>query len=331
MFWSGDEQRPVAGRLVAHTAQISAPGSTTSNSNDNKLVVEWNKAMRCDGLVLQFIGAPDINGNRVKAFYQTQSMLCNEMQITLNRRVMFFDDQSPIEPEAVQILCVHDVILRNRQLDAQGIQKSVDYAKVTKLQYDVKNDYFKAAGPGELNSVFRGSGQGFDNLAGTPSSSVGTPRNNEALNYLAVWFQDEMQGTLLGNNKKVDIRGRRVTAAYCPANSWDDVIGIENLAAARQKGYTLECSQLLIEEMPNPVNLAQSSMELTAAGTAVIDGSGIFGKAQTITYNQAKSIVDMNGKVKLTTSQGLVEAESIRYNVETRNVELIQMQSLGIH
>jgi len=329
MFWS-----PGAGRLIAHTAAINAPGIPVgSGANDSRLVVEWNREMSCNGRVLLFSGERDTNNNRVKVAYQTQMLWCNEMQITLNRQVMFFDDQSSIEPKAVEIACFHDVYVQNQQLDAQGKRKSMDSAKFAKLWYYVEKNYIVGEGPGELNSVFLGSGQGFDlgnNLAGTPGN------NAERLNFLAVCFQDKMQGSLLGNTKKVEFLGRKVTSAYCPVNGWDDKIDINNnLAAARRTGYTLECERLELEEIPNPANPSQSSMELTASGTAIIEGSGIFGRARTIKYNQAKSTVDMDGNVTIqitTPGQNARHAAgAIRYNIETRAIELIQAQGIGIH
>ena len=329
-FWS-----PGAGRLVAQTGQISMPGMPTANPNTNgTLVVEWNKDMRCDGKVLQFIGQRDINGNRVKVLYQNTMLWCNEMQILLNRQVMFFDDQSPVEPKAVEISCAHDVYVQSQQFDAQGKRKSMDSAKFTKLWYYVEKNYFVGEGPGELNSVFLGSGQGFDPINNNSAGTSGNRNTSEQLNFLAIWFQDKMQGSLLGNSKKVEFLGRKVEAAYCPVTSWNDKIGIDNLAAVRRTGYILECERLVIEEMPNPVNLSQSSMELTAVGSAIIEGSGIYGRARTIKYNQAKSTVEMDGNVtiEVTTSEQTSKqsAAAIRYNIETRAIELIQAQGLGI-
>jgi len=145
-----------------------------------------------------------------------------------------------------------------------------------------------------------------------------------------------MQGTLLGNEKLVDIRGR-VRSVYCPAASWDDTIEPDNFAAAKMRGYALECERLQIVEAPNPLNLTQSSMELTASTDAIIEGSGgLYGKAQTIKYNQAKNMVDMNGNVTIqtTTKDGQTprqSAEGIRYNIETRSVELLQVKGLSIN
>ena len=325
MFWS-----PGPGQLMAHTAQISAPGVPASNSNDDKLFVEWNKEMRCDGRVLQFIGLPDTIRDRVKVVYQRINLWCNQMELHLNRQVMFFDDSSNVPPEPVKILCAGKVYVTNQQLDIHGRIKSQDFAQVENLHYDVKRNYFFAEGPGELSSIF---------LAGTPGNLAGTPVSStrEELQQLGVRFPDAMQGILLGDKKKVEFSGRKVEVVYCPAANLEDRVGWGNLSAARLRGYTLECELLTIEEMPNPVNLSQSFFELTASNPAIIEGSGIFGRARTIRYNEAKSVVDMSGDVTVhKTTPGQTAragpAEQIVYNIATGEFEVIQMQrGIGIH
>ena len=322
-FWA-----PGQGRLIAYTAQINTPGiPTTGSANDNKVVIDWNKGMQSDGQVIQFEGQPDPHGSRrVQVVHQTQTLWCNDLEIWLQRKVLFFDDTSTVEPQAVEIRCSHDVYVRQEQRDDQGKLKSIDTANVVNLYYYVQRNYFAAEGPGTMSSIFLGSGQGF----GKGNTAVAP--GGERLNFLAVSFQDTVQGTLLGN-KTVNFKGK-VNVAYCPANGWDDVIAPGNLAAARRTGYTLQCERLDIVEMPNPVNLSQSSLELTATNNAVIEGvGGIFGKAQTIKYNQAKSIVDMeggNGKVWLqSATQKGVEAQSIQYDIETGTVNA-RVQGIGI-
>jgi len=330
MFWS-----PGPGRLIANTAQVSVPGQANiagraSANTDSRLVVEWNKEMACDGQVIQFFGQPGI-GNRVQVLHQTQTLWCNRMDVQLNRRVMFFDDPSTVEPRAVEIKFSGDVVVRNQQLDAQGRRQSLAFIRVANLHYDIDRDYFIAEGPGEVSSVFLGSGQGFDrNLVGAPANQ----NNNEGLNCLAVWFQNDMQGTLLGNNRKAEVRGR-VQAVFYPAANWEDVIAREHISAVRRIGYILTCEQLMIVEVPDPLNLSQSFMELTASTDARIEGSGIFARAQQIMYNQAKDTVQMDGNVRLeTTTQGQrtphPTAESIRYNLRTQAIELIQTHGVGI-
>ena len=315
-FWS-----EVPGRLIANTAQISAPGIPSGNT-DSQLIVEWNKEMVCDGSVLQFVGLPG-QGNRVQVLHQTQTLWCNILEVQLNRRVMFFEDQSTVEPKPVEIRFAHDVIVRRQQFDAQGRRRSIEFAEFAHLHYDVENNYFRAAGPGKISSIFLGSGQGFDRV---------NQNNGESLNGLVVWFLNDMQGAMLGNNRRVDIRGK-VDTAYYPAAGWEDVIARENIAAARRTGYIMECERLEIVEVPDPLNLSQSSMELTASTNATIDGRGMFSSAQRIMYNQAKSTVQLDGNVRLrTTVQGqpvdYPETESIRYNIETNAVEVLRTQGL---
>jgi hypothetical protein len=127
-----------------------------------------------------------------------------------------------------------------------------------------------------------------------------------------------------------------VESVYCPAASWNDTVSHENISAVRWSGYILECELLQIVEVPSPMSPAQSSMELTASTNAVVDGSGIFASARKIMYNQARSTVQMDGDVNLqtTTAQGQKitqpKTESIRYNIETGNIEVLQTHGFGV-
>jgi len=338
IFWS-----PGPGQLIAHTAHMNTPGIPAGNtnlvhSNDDKLYVEWNKEMRCDGKVLQFWGQQDSIGNRVNVMHQTKRLWCDQMEIHLNRQVLFFDDPSTVTPEAVEIRCAGRVEVKHQLFDASGKQKSQDSAKAERLLYHLPRNYIFAAGPGELTSVFVSSAQGFDSTqtAGPPVPNNQVSNNQERLVHLAVWFPDEMQGILLGNKKEVEFKGRKVYVAYCPAANWNDRIDIGNFAAARLRGYTLECERLKIEEIPNPINPSESFFELMASETAIVEGSGIFGRAQTIRYNQAKNTVDFEGNVSAQrSSQGqnisVGPAERVIYNIETGNFDIIRMRhGLGI-
>jgi hypothetical protein len=311
--------------VLTPLAPINSSGSPGTSSD--KLIVEWNKEMSCDGEVVHFVGQPDKNGNRVRTLYQTQSLWCDLMEIHLNRKFLFFDDTSNVELQASIIQCAHDVYVRNRQIDVSGKQKSIETAQFALLRYYVNKNYIAAEGPGEMTSTFLGSGQGFP---GVKTEKTGS---EEKLNYLAIWFQDTVTGTLLGSNKTVDINGR-VMAAYCPAASWDDTIQYENFAAARKTGYTLECEQLKLAQAPNPDCQGQGSVELTASGDALIDSSSLYGKAQTIKYNQAKNVVNFDGNVKIhTTINGQRSdhgAATIQYNIETGSVNYVQAQGLSI-
>ena len=325
MFWS-----PGAGHLIAHTARVNAPGIPVgSATNNDTLEVEWDKEMRFNGRVLQFEGIPSNRlGNRVEVRYRETTLWCNEMHIHLNRQVLFFDDPSSVPPEPITIQCAGNVVVHNTQRDPDGRKRSEDRLSVMNLHYDVRRNYFVAEGPGEMSSVFLGSAQGFSpgNVAGN-----NVTRNNpagETLNLLTVWFSNMVEGTLLGDSpKKVAITGHRVTVVFCPVNAWNDRIGRESLSAARQRGYTLECGRLIIEEMRDPANPSQSSFELTATIDAIIEGSGLWARAQTIRYNQAKSTVVMEGgaSVQKTGQARFDNVSRIVYDIERGAVQMIDV------
>jgi hypothetical protein len=123
--------------------------------------------------------------------------------------------------------------------------------------------------------------------------------------------------------------GRGVQAAFSPANGWEDRISRRDIGAARLRGYTLECGRLTIEEVPDPANPSQNFFELTASYSAIIEGSGLEGRAQTIRYNQAKSTVDLIGDVVLQKGDVRVSAARILYNIETGTFETEARGGIG--
>ncbi|GHT10077.1 hypothetical protein FACS1894170_01650 [Planctomycetales bacterium] len=322
---------PFPGRLVADTNSIPntngiAVKPSAADAAVSRLVVEWNKNMLFDGKVMRFFGQNDKVGNRVRVLYQTQSLWCDTMEISLNRQVRFFDDTSKEPPKAVMIQCASDVFVRSVERDAAGKQKSVATAEAELLRYYIDRNYLVAEGPGKLSSTFSGK-------APSIAGGVKGGGTSDGLNHLAVWFQDTLRGVLLGNSKDISINGR-VEVAYFPAAGWDDTIAHENFAAARKTGCTLECEKMKIAEVPNPVQPSVGTMELTAEDDAVIDGYGVFGKAQLIKYSQLKDTVRFEKSVKIKTTRagqsGDYSAESAEYNIATGSVNNVGMQGLTI-
>ncbi|MDR3232447.1 MAG: hypothetical protein LBT46_02050 [Planctomycetaceae bacterium] len=332
---------PSSGRLIADTSNLpsnltaannvpkgNVPQTSSSESTASRLVVEWNKNMQFDGKVMRFFGQTDKTGNRVRVLYQTQSLWCDTMEIYLNRQVRFFDDTSKVPPKAEMIQCAKNVFVRNLERDASGKQKSISTAEAELLRYYLDRNYLVAEGPGRMSSTFAGKTPAQDTAGLARAAS-----SENALSHLSVWFQDTLQGVLLGSGKNIDLNGR-VEVAYFPAAGWDDTIAHENFAAARKTGCTLECEKMKITEMPNPADTAQTTMELTAEDDAVIDGYGVFGKAQLIKFSQLKNTVRFEKSVKVKTNRtgqsGDYSAESAEYNIATGSVNNVGMQNLTI-
>jgi hypothetical protein len=328
-----------------------AGNNNPQTGRDNRLLVDWNESMIFNGKVLQFRGKPDRNGNRVRAIHLDKEVWCDVMEIHLNRLIMFFDDKSNIKPEAEMIQCANNVFIRSRELDENNQLKSLSSAEFGKLRFYVASNYFVAEGPndrpGVLSFTSVGSDNGFaNNNLGLPESL--TPKNNNdngLLKYLSIWFHDYIQGTFLGGQRNVEINGR-VQAVYLPVNSWDDHLGIDNLNLARKNGYILECERLQVVEMPEMSNGVggnnqsisndnQNMLELTAFGNASIDSSKFYGKAQTIKYNQAKTLVTFDGNAKIHTFEDgkkseQTAAETIQYDVKNKAIRMNQSQGIRI-
>ncbi|MDR2114911.1 MAG: hypothetical protein LBP87_00865 [Planctomycetaceae bacterium] len=318
------------------------PANNNANINaninkDNRLLVDWNENMIFNGKVLQFLGKSDRNGNRVRAIHQDKEIWCDVMEIHLNRQILFFDDKSEVKPEAEMIQCANNVFVRSRELDANNQLKSLSSAEFGKLRFYVASNYFVAEGPsdrpGVLSSTSLSSDEGFSNTKMGLPESLST-NGKGALKFLSIWFQDHIQGTFLGDQRNVEISGR-VQAVYLPVNSWDDHIGIDNLNIARKYGYILECEQLHVVEIPDMNNNEQNTMELTASDNASIDSNQFYGKAKTIKYNQAKTLVTFDGNAKIHTFEDgqkkeQTAAETIQYDVKNKAIRVNRSQGIRI-
>lgn len=317
---------------------VSTPVNALRSPQDNKLTVEWNQEMRFDGQRIRFTGKADQFGNRVKTLYQDKAIWCDLMEIHLNRLVYLFDDKSEVKPDAETIHFVNNVYVINEEYDERRQKKSSDSARFAKLRYHIESNTLAAEGPGVLRSMSHSSGKGFTNVAANiPGTANDDALNSTAksgnLNFLSIWFQNYIHGTLVAGQKNVVIQGR-VQAVYCPVDSWDDIIDIDNQSAARHRGYILECEQLQVTEMPDPLDNNKSSAELTASGNAKIDGSKIYGSAQTIKYNQAKNMVMLDGNARVhNLEQGRKlekSAEMIQYDIDTGAIRIHQSQGGSI-
>lgn len=324
------------GRLLAETSSFGGASSKNGNvaagptslvplgrqtsKEDGRLLVEWNEQMLFDGKIILFKGVPDRNGGCVRAYYQNQRVVCNIMMLHLNRMFSLFDDKSDEAIEAEVLECAQNVYVQNKQLDEKGELRSFDRAEFDAVRVMLKENYFYASGPGVLRSTFKKSDKGFSGasvgLSAGKAASVGDP--NE-LAFLSIWFHDNIRGNYLGDQKNIEIRGRPVRAAYCPIAGWDDEIDVSNINVAARRGYLLFCERLLVSQMPDPANREKSSMELSAIDNAIIEGEGndLYGKAQTIRYNQAKSLVILEGDAKINARGSKTSAQRVEYNIES--------------
>lgn len=339
----GVPQKPVAAPGGMNPLTPLAPLSPdpkqktdVQEEEDGPLIVEWNKEMLFDGQTLMFLGTPDQNGNRVMGSYQTrrnsyrvQRLYCDTLMIHLNRFISLFDDDASGDVvEANIVECINNVYIESELFDDSGREKkSYERGRFEAIQIELKTNVFSARGPGQMFSTSPDTGKGFAVKQGLPGGLKSDPGTGE-LSFLGVWFSDSIQGLFVENRKNATIRGR-VKTVYCPVQSWKDELDLTQLTAATRRGYLLECDQMEIAQMPDPADARKSTMELTARKNARVEGNTFYGKAETIKYNQAKSLIIFDGNAWVTSENEELPAQRIEYNIDTGAMKMSHAQGFS--
>ncbi|MDR1484016.1 MAG: LptA/OstA family protein [Planctomycetaceae bacterium] len=311
------------------------------NEGDNRILVQWNKEMYFDGNIISFKGIPDKNGNRVLALMEDRELRCNMMQIFTNRYVSLFDDKSKVTIKPERVGCAIDVVAKSEKFE-NGVRKSFDWAEFDAVEIRLETDEFFAKGPGLIRSTFLESDNmlsdqkgGYDVLAGLGSGNAKSANNNsDTIMFLCIWFYDHIQGVSAKTHKSATMKGH-IDAVLCPVSTWDERIERDQLNVATKRGYLLKCEELRMVQIPDPVQKSKNFVELTAIDNATIEGENrsLYGRAQTIKYNQSKSQVMLEGNelnnARITTSsQGTIPAHRIEYNIKTGTTKIVNLQSI---
>jgi hypothetical protein len=355
---------PTINELPMSTAQIENKNfeQNERKEGDSRILVQWNKEMYFDGSSISFQGVPDKNGNRVLALMEDREIRCNIMQILTNRYVSLFDDKSDATIKADRVGCAVDVVVKSEKFE-NGVRKSFDWAEFDAVEIRLETSEFFAKGPGLIRSTFieggnalaelenggsqnknktnnTDAGRGFTELASInrnnfAGNKTDETKGRESLMFLCMWFYDHVQGTFTKSHKSAVMKGH-IDAVLCPVAAWDERIERDQLNIATKRGYLLKCDELRMVQMPDPVQQSHNFAELTAIDNATIEGENrsLYGRAQIIKYNQAKSQVTLEGNelnnAKITTaSQGTIPAQRIEYNIKTGNVKIINAKGFS--
>ncbi|MDR1477775.1 MAG: LptA/OstA family protein [Planctomycetaceae bacterium] len=311
------------------------------NENDTRILVQWNKEMYFDGNIILFKGTLDRNGNRVLALMEDREIRCNEMQIFTNRYISLFDDKSDITVKPERICCAFDVVVKSEKFE-NGLRKSFDWAEFDAVEIRIETNEFFAKGPGQIRSTFLESNNALSdpkngyNLQINPNQDINKKNNNnDSIMFLSIWFYDHVQGVFAKTHKTATIKGH-IDAVLCPISTWDERIERDQLNIATKKGYLLKCEELRMVQIPDPAQQSNNCVELTAIDNATIEGENrtLYGRAQTIKYNQAKSQVMLEGNelnhARVTTaSQGTIPAQRIEYNIKTGTAKIVNSRTIS--
>ncbi|MBN1394821.1 MAG: hypothetical protein JW959_07345 [Pirellulales bacterium] len=292
------------------------------------LTVDWRGKMEFDGGVARF-------EESVVAAGPFQQWETEKLEVKMRRPINFADSRLPEQPQVEEISSPGSASIKNRSFDEQRRQKSFDRMEVFDIRINVQSGAFTAGGPGWLNSVHRGNVQLPGKKNGPNASKA------DQLNCLTVRFQDSIKGNLVQDNlvqRQATFLGQ-VRAAYAPVADWNAMIMTDDPDALGPEGKTLRCDRLSVVEMPTPTGNLRA-VELTALGSAVIEGMIFKAEAHRITYAEAKDLLVLEGdgrsdaklfqQLKAGNPQSRVAARKIKYWPKTRQWELIDARSMQI-
>ena len=260
------------------------------------LHVEWKHAMEFDGRTAQF-------EESVTAATTHQYLRTELLEVQMQRPIRFaeskLDDNSKVE----QIACRGGVFMQNRAFEGE-LPVSLERMQVADLTIRLIDGAVTAAGPGWLNSVWRGSGNPLDLDLGTRPGggdrSTRSPGRHRVARPATGGEQDKLvglhvrfRGSIKGNLHRRQMTFRdQVETIYAPVDSWQAKLDPRAPDAPGPDGVTLNCDQLSVVEMTTP---AGPSRELEAVGNTVVEGETFTARAARLTYAEAKGMLVLEG------------------------------------
>ena len=273
-------------------------------SHPGKLRVDWQKAMTFDGRIAHFQDAVKVRG-------ETQELDTGSMDVSLEHRISFSENQTQQPATIEKIHCGEGVVIVNQSFD-NGRQASFDRIWVKDLDMDNITGEFRASGPGRVISVRRGSGNGF-NFPGVPlagESGVparpaafvpGQPAAAAPLECLDLTFMKSITGNK--NRKEMTFHGQ-VRAAHAPAQSWNTKLDDDDPNKLGPQAFVLHSENLEVDDM-TPVGGGSSNMEFQARDNVIAEGalppaadgklSNFYARCARLSYSQAKDQLIFEG------------------------------------
>jgi hypothetical protein len=265
------------------------------------LDVFWKEKMRFDGETADFYG-------KVNTKLNDSEMKCEEMHVTLERRISFSDDgDGSQETDIRKVVCHDGVRLISHEYERNPAGMRGDNASYRRLvqrrtaegfefTFDQRTGAVSAVGPGKLILWKRGA----SNLAGLSSGAsakANKPLQTESAEweYTRIDFRGGMQGN---EKKKTTTFSDRVEVLYGPVERSTDVIDADDLP---RNGGWMRCNELELTEQP-----AQGSQKATIAvvgrGNAELEGQSDQGrftiKAAVVSFDQSKGLYTLFGDGK---------------------------------
>jgi lipopolysaccharide export system protein LptA len=278
---------------VINTAKVDGAGHmlllTATDFEGNKLakptelVIHWDKAMRFDGKHAEFSGG-------IQAEQNASRLLCQEMQVYLDRSVSFKQGEPNGQPAKVEYLVcdqrqtkkpvfVEDHKWQRGQLI--GYQRIVAPA----ISADNKNGTLSASGPGIVSLLQMGAAANLPNGGVPPAKAV--KQQKQELLLTRISYAGLMNGE---NVRRIAKFYDQVQVIHGPADDPDLNV---NPANPPPGFMVLSCDK--VEVYSHPLPNGQKSQEMRASGKVRVHAQEFWGNAQEITYDETKEEVVFHG------------------------------------
>jgi lipopolysaccharide export system protein LptA len=245
------------------------------------LTIYWSQDMYFDGTVADFRGG-------IEAQQEGGQLLCQALQVTLDRRVSFKEGQKGGQSAKIKdLLCDRKVYLVNLTKDAQGQFLRYDRLQGTALLTNNQEGRTTVEGPGIITSYQKGVPEGL-----APPAKGNTPRPNSDFYLTRVEFKGRVF-SLVRTDPADEHQKMRTTTFYDqvqvyhgPADGPDARIDLDHLPRG---GFVLRCGQLVVTSRTLPSGKTVQSM--TASKNVAFSAAECNGQAPTVKYEQATETV----------------------------------------
>jgi hypothetical protein len=249
------------------------------------LDIWWNEQMHFDGATARFFVG-------VRAALDQDELRCEEMIVTLSRRISFADGPDDSEDiEVRNVVCRDGVELKSHEYEGNrmtGVRKATGF----EFSLNQKTGAITAAGPGMLEFLRRGSAKraGLEPASGVKANR---PLQTDPVNweYTRVDFAGKMEGNSIDRTSTFR---DRVRILYGPVDRVTDKIDEDDLP---KDGGWLRCDLLSLQQHPETPT-KKAYFEILGSGNAELEGRTFHALGDNISYDESKGlyIISANGR-----------------------------------
>ena len=300
---------------AANKAWVNGIGAMTMESATNfqgdklarpvPLTVHWNKSMLFNGKFAEFHGG-------IQAEQENARLAGQSLQVFFDRPISLKEGSKGEQPAKVQnLVCDRDVrieeavfeagrLVRYQRIQAPVVQMSTQEA----LEEDLRGkepvnpgNEVRASGPGNVRILQRGDPAGTDSPRGgeRPVRPAGAtrPPPSAADQEMKLTYVQFLKSMYANSKTNTAIFLENVRVLHMPGDDPNVEIDLDSMLDRLPKGAMyLRCDRL---DVFSRGEKGKGQQEMLAKGRCIVQAQEFWGRAQTVTYNEAKDQVIFEG------------------------------------